>query len=257
MNPIERINLSKLRRCNQYWDEMQPIEGGRLCEKCQNKIIDFRNLSDREIAEIHLQSERPVCGLYRKSQLAPPSTQGKGKRTNKWKSIYLGILGLVMARTIYAQTTADSIRIEQLENSIADSLRQIERMEKNKSIRKAQDSLIITGRLSEYGTQEPLIGATIQINDTTWGTSSDMNGNYRLNVTEYFKTNSQLTLSYHYTGYKTHRETLTQTDSLILDVQLKVQDDLGLIDFGIVVYPWHRRVWLKIKNLFRRKRFNT
>ncbi|WP_127844574.1 hypothetical protein [Psychroflexus aestuariivivens] len=62
MNSVTKINLSNLKSCNQVWTDMRENERGRLCQKCQNTVIDFRNKSDSEVAEIHLFTEGKVCG---------------------------------------------------------------------------------------------------------------------------------------------------------------------------------------------------
>ncbi|HEX8392152.1 MAG TPA: hypothetical protein VF665_07365 [Longimicrobium sp.] len=59
-----------LRRCGQRWDEMKPVEGGRLCGACDRRIVDFRQWTDVEIALAHVRSEQPVCGVYSDPQLA-------------------------------------------------------------------------------------------------------------------------------------------------------------------------------------------
>lgn len=52
MQQIQRVNLKALKRCDQVWEEMQPIKGGRLCELCNNKITDFRQKSLKELPKL-------------------------------------------------------------------------------------------------------------------------------------------------------------------------------------------------------------
>ena len=77
MNRVTKINLSNLKKCNQVWADMPENEKGKLCLKCSNTIIDFRKMTDSEIAETHLFSEEKVCGLYTKEQLAKPKKEEK------------------------------------------------------------------------------------------------------------------------------------------------------------------------------------
>lgn len=60
---MNRLNLSNIKKCEQIWDDMKVVDGGRLCQKCQNVLIDFRGMNDDEIAFHHIKSDKPVCGL--------------------------------------------------------------------------------------------------------------------------------------------------------------------------------------------------
>jgi len=60
--------------CFQEWDEMIPVDGGRVCSSCSKLVSDFRCTTWAEISKIHKESPVPVCGLYSDVQL---STWGK------------------------------------------------------------------------------------------------------------------------------------------------------------------------------------
>jgi len=64
------VELGGLKPCQQRWDRMKPVPGGRLCGACDRRIIDFRKHTDVEIALAHVRSSEPVCGLYSDPQLA-------------------------------------------------------------------------------------------------------------------------------------------------------------------------------------------
>ncbi|AZQ43593.1 hypothetical protein [Nonlabens ponticola] len=82
MYRVTKINLSNLKQCDQVWTDMPKNEMGRLCLKCSNTIVDFRKMTDSEVAETHLFSEQKVCGLYNKEQLAKPSQEQKQLKLN-------------------------------------------------------------------------------------------------------------------------------------------------------------------------------
>ena len=64
-----KYNLARLKKCDQYWDEMDPVLGGRLCGKCDKTIVDFSNMTFTDIAFFMSNSEVPVCGFYKPEQL--------------------------------------------------------------------------------------------------------------------------------------------------------------------------------------------
>ncbi len=65
--PIVRLNFT----CNRTWEDMKPVEGGRFCNDCQKKVVDFTNKTNDEIAAYFMGSTTIVCGNFRQSQLAP------------------------------------------------------------------------------------------------------------------------------------------------------------------------------------------
>ena len=69
----------------------------------------------------------------------------------------------------------------------------------------AQDKVQISGKvLDGEMANEPLLGATIIIKDTTTGTQTDFDGNYTLNIAP-----GTYTLEYSYVGYNTSTESIT------------------------------------------------
>jgi outer membrane cobalamin receptor len=81
----------------------------------------------------------------------------------------------------------------------------------------AQDEFVITGRITDSLTGEPLIGATIVTGETS-GTISDSRGRYLVRTS-----GEQVSLSFKYLGYVTRDRIVHATgkDTLILDVRLK------------------------------------
>src|SRR5436190_2476819 len=66
----KQIQLSIPTPCHEDWDKMNPVEKGRFCDSCQKKVIDFSNMSDREIAAFFKKpSTGSVCGRFMQDQL--------------------------------------------------------------------------------------------------------------------------------------------------------------------------------------------
>jgi hypothetical protein len=56
--------------CHENWDNMSPVEKGRFCGSCQKQVVDFSNMSDREIAQFFKKpSKGSVCGRFMQDQL--------------------------------------------------------------------------------------------------------------------------------------------------------------------------------------------
>jgi len=86
----------------------------------------------------------------------------------------------------------------------------------------------ITGTITESGTNEPLIGASILVTGTSSGTVTDLDGKYELSVPD---GSESLTISY--TGYAA--QTVTIGASNVLDVQLsagELLDEVVVTGYG-------------------------
>jgi hypothetical protein len=54
--------------CTQSWEEMQTVPGGKFCDSCEKKVIDFTLLNDRQIIDI-LRKNNKGCGRFTDEQL--------------------------------------------------------------------------------------------------------------------------------------------------------------------------------------------
>ncbi len=54
--------------CHEDWNNMTPKEQGRHCASCDKTVVDFTNMSDRQIAET-LQNNVSSCGRFSRYQL--------------------------------------------------------------------------------------------------------------------------------------------------------------------------------------------
>ena len=70
--------LSIAEPCHENWNGMLPEEKGRFCASCQKTVVDFTNMSDRQIADYFKKPAGSVCGRFYNDQLNRPiSLPGK------------------------------------------------------------------------------------------------------------------------------------------------------------------------------------
>lgn len=55
--------------CHENWDAMTQQDKGRFCASCQKTVVDFSNMSDRQIADFFKKPEGAVCGRFYSDQL--------------------------------------------------------------------------------------------------------------------------------------------------------------------------------------------
>jgi hypothetical protein len=66
----KKIQLSIAEPCHENWDNMSPVDKGKFCGSCQKQVVDFSNMSDRQIAEFFKKpSTGSVCGRFMTDQL--------------------------------------------------------------------------------------------------------------------------------------------------------------------------------------------
>jgi CarboxypepD_reg-like domain len=251
MQRITNINLNNLKKCNQVWDDMLESERGRICQKCQETIIDFRNLKKSEIAEIHTFTNGKVCGLYRKEQLR--GIEDSDKLTLRFKSIFVGILGFIATLNTKSQAEIPINKVEKTE-TLFNTSNQITQYFQFKESTK--DSIVITGTIKdEYGNSA--IYASVFIEGTKIGTTSDEFGNYSINVSESLDTLNEISLIFAYIGYNDEKKQLLKKDLLspnkrLVDVTLR---ESPMISFYIIEkQPLHKRIWNGIKNIFKKEK---
>jgi hypothetical protein len=66
---MRKINLSIPEPCHEDWNKMTPCEKGKFCAACQKAVIDFTQMSDRQIAEHFKKPQGSVCGRFMGDQL--------------------------------------------------------------------------------------------------------------------------------------------------------------------------------------------
>jgi len=66
---MKKIHLSIPRPCHENWDAMTPSDKGRFCASCQKTVIDFTNMSDRQLAAFFKKPPSSVCGRVYDDQL--------------------------------------------------------------------------------------------------------------------------------------------------------------------------------------------
>ncbi len=66
----KKIKLSIAEPCHENWDAMTTVEKGKFCGSCQKQVIDFSNMSDRQVAEFFKKpTTGSVCGRFMADQL--------------------------------------------------------------------------------------------------------------------------------------------------------------------------------------------
>jgi len=113
----KKIQLSIAEPCHENWDGMTPVEKGKFCGACQKQVVDFSNMSDRQVAEffkkpIMSQSkDGAVCGRFMTDQLDRPIEIPR-KRIHWLKYFFqIALPAFLVSMKVSAQKTQGKIKM--------------------------------------------------------------------------------------------------------------------------------------------------
>ncbi len=250
MNSISNIDLSKLKSCDQNWEKMPETERGRICQKCNENIIDFRNKSKADIAKAHVFSQGLVCGLYTKEQLETQNQEISKTKIRQFSgSVYLALLGLISS-PLFSQSKQETPQLEQINSNRKQDFKNDNQILKPRS---KNDSIIIKGVLSDDNDQ-PLPFVNVYIEGTQIGTTGNVDGTYKLHIPINSDTLRKFTLVFSAIGYEKKKIQFEATKAMLdkpLFLDLKF-NEISVISYGIIIKePFYLRWWNGLRSVFR------
>jgi hypothetical protein len=173
-------NISIPKPCHESWQQMTPAAQGRHCAQCCKTVTDFTGMTNNQIVN-YLATANNVCGRFDKQQLGSlnhvlytddlPATGG-------WKRLALALSLITSTLSFKAIAQTQPVNVEQgpqVKLTEADVL--LGKIYMQDSAR----SRTITGCVRDEN-NEPLPGVTIKLPSATFGTQTDMKGNFTLTV---------------------------------------------------------------------------
>jgi hypothetical protein len=244
-----KYNLSKLKKCNQYWDEMIPMEGGRLCAKCDKKIVDFSTFTFTDIAHFYSETKEPICGFYLPEQV---------KAFNNLKSSLPLALGL--STLIATNTSANSSVVDSANQILSNRKHTLNTNPNYKIPNKAAltDSIFIKGVVYILGednvSKVPISYASIIVKGTKIGTVANNDGAFSLRYLP-LPTDAQITIIISSVGVVSKELTLNITDTINFNLGeiLFKKRDTEIISFWVTTKKRSKlsKFWRKITKIFR------
>lgn len=249
-----KYNLSRLKSCDQVWEDMQPCEGGRFCSSCKNVIYDMRGLSDLEIAYMHIQNGGKLCGIYDPERLHHPKTPRIRPAHRKiWAA---GLFGWLSAASLKVQAMPTAPSTLMIDYQAYRSSETFDLKENKTNEKTVSDSIkIINGTIKDH-TGEVVIGGSVFIENTNKGVISDIDGRYSLDVTEEFEKADSITLIFQYVGYNMEKRSVQRSAFTAgYEAELNVEfpeSHIQITEFNVTSRK--PGLWYKLKKLFRKKR---
>jgi hypothetical protein len=237
----QTISLTVSRPCSEKFKAFKQTKSGGFCNFCSKNVIDFRKMSDEQVAKHFKNKTGKTCGYFDISQLNKtiefPELKKNTSKFNFLRVAAFATLSLTSLHTMQAQEQKPSIEV--LEPSIKSN---------NESKEKPQEQLLAGTILDK---EYPLPGANIILKGTTIGTSTNFDGKFIF--PKVLKEGDVLVISY--LGYAT-QEIKIRKEQTILNAMLDInmQEDMSCVLMGEVdvdkVYKSKPSLWKRIKSIF-------
>jgi hypothetical protein len=66
--PEDITNVELKFICNENWDKMYPVEGGRHCDVCNKMVVDFTNKTQNDFTRAWQEADGKLCGRFKAKQ---------------------------------------------------------------------------------------------------------------------------------------------------------------------------------------------
>jgi len=222
---------------------MTTIEQGKYCSVCSKNLIDFTSLSDATIIGLIEKSNGKVCGRFNAKQL------NRIIEIKEKQSIGTGIYKLLTG-LIFISTT-NNIEAKNSGSKDIDSFK-TELQQNNHKVSVANDTLptdtlknLVSGKIIDIDTKEPLAGAIIQLKGESFGTKTDINGFFKLTISEELLS-EKMVFQVLFVGYTTNEFTVHKKD-LPIDKELLISPSSAALLGEVVVIKQKGKWWQRKK----------
>lgn len=233
----QKINLSISKPCSENFDQFKQTKSGGFCGSCKKEVIDFTNMSDKQLIKFLKHKKGNTCGYFNASQINKDIEVVEFKESNKYNFLRVAavaVISLMSLHNIQAQTEQPKTEI----------IQKTKKEQKNTTQKEEPSSQLITGIVSDETTLLP--GVNILLKGTSIGTTTNFHGEFEFPK----KLEKGDVLIVSYIGYKSKNITIKQEQSP-LNI---VMNEGDLILMGEVevneVYKSKPSLWQKIKSIF-------
>lgn len=214
---MKKYTLSIPEPCGAPLRDMPITAMGRFCHDCQKQVVDFSNMTDRQIVA-YVEKHGNCCGMLRPSQLNRDMLVPTQKTTWVQAALFAGMLALTLPETAKAQQR------------------------------------ILTGIVKDSASGEPLPGVTMSIPATTIVAYTNKDGVFVLQLPDNYSRDFKLVSNY--IGYQSKEIQVTGeflTQNIEVNLQLaQIPDNLSVFAGGVQVMVTYENWWQRLKRkLFR------
>lgn len=180
--------------CTQNWHSFPQNATGGFCSQCSKTVIDFTQLTDKELYEALQQGNQgntgKICGRFTQTQLNRSISYQAPYQTTKLNKILAGLLVLGTTQAEFPNE-AKATNIEIVSNQ--------GRADYKKDKAKTDSTKFIEGRIVDEKLN-PIAYASVYFKDKNIGVTTNNNGQFKLMVSDSYK--RKLTIQVSAAGYE-------------------------------------------------------
>ena len=188
--------------CHENWNNMSVSEKGRFCDSCSKQVVDFTKKSNEEIAAHLNNASDKVCGRVTASQLGCsteiPPVQSPGF-FSKFRSIAASVLAIIAVTLVPDKKAAAQSKGIRVGMMVFDTT-----VKGKMAI--SEEITSVKGQITETYSENPLPLTQVIIesgNKTIGSTTTDSNGEYRIDIEPGNLVNNRITVTVSCPGYET------------------------------------------------------
>ena len=217
---MKKFQLSIPKPCHENWDAMIPEDKGRFCGSCQKTVIDFSDMSDRQVAEFFKKPADAVCGRFHQDQLQ--RTMEIPRKRLPWIKHFFTIALPAFLLTLKAGAQRETRLVGKVvcEKPVKGDTLVLPAQTSN-------TSKVFLGKVvDENGL--PLPGASVFIRNTNKGTATNQLGEFRILLNQ-----NETELTFSYVGFETRTIHVAGRDSVFVTLNYAMQGEV-VVTMGIV-----------------------
>ena len=241
-------NFREIKKCKEAWEEMVQTDCGRLCGACNKIIYDYRGLSVLDIMLRQADRGGASCGVY-------DDLVGEYKDVSvnyvSYPKLALFILGMLPVTSVQGQDYLNETKAPFEQVSKIPNLFQL--IENDSSV--LLPPKVVYGQIRSIVSGEPIVGALIQLQGTSFYAVSGIEGNYKLEVDgDSFDVSSGV-LRCTYLGFLQELKGLNTWNQLDKTIDFELKENTALV-FGVTIskdpHPARKTgIWARF-NTFKR-----
>ncbi|OGX83568.1 carboxypeptidase-like regulatory domain-containing protein [Hymenobacter coccineus] len=223
--------------CAESWAAMTPRGPGRHCAACQQTVVDFTQKTNGEILAMLKQATGNTCGRFAAGQLGrplQPLAVGAPSRWRAWLAAAVAVWGLREGvGTVARAQVPTELRPLRAPATVP------------ATTGPSKYTHVISGVVTDSATHEGAPGVSVILMGTTFGTSTDATGHFRLELPDSLIRKSKCIIGFSWVGYARQELALSSFTEPVEVVLRPDQQALGGIvvvgDYSHRPWPWHPR----------------
>lgn len=222
--------------CNMKWSAMHGTGSSRHCESCNKSVYNISELTDGEKLDfLNTLREDKICVKSSISELRRLKKKLKETQNSSYVKQWLlaaSITG-VMACGTTEQTFDESHALNLSKYEILEEL----------YVSKTKSVVSILGQVVDEA-NKPMIGANIYLSHGKRGCTTDLEGQFSLEVLEEDELIDTVMVSY--TGYRPIYIPIDEIRDKKIKVDLAIDEGVYIGEIVVIERPWYTRLWNRI-----------